>query len=294
MRLRFWGVRGSIPVPGAHTSRYGGNTSCVEVRQEGEASVVLDCGTGARALGQQLVQRPQRELHLLFTHFHMDHVFGFPFFTPVFAPSFKIDVTAPTFSPDATRDRLARYLNGVFHPVRVSELMAGFTFDHIRPNQVVHRGNYRITAVQLHHPGGSCGYVVEHSGVKIAYLTDTSPLSRPGEGLAGGLPPTSAEARVVQAISNADAVVMDTMFSESEYFEKMSWGHSYPEYGVALAKAAKVKRLYLFHHSPDARDEDLDELGVRWSEEAELKVEVAYEGLDVELGGPPWSTSTKP
>lgn len=246
--------------------------------------MVLDCGTGARALGQALVQRPQRELHLFFTHFHMDHVFGFPFFTPIFAPSFRIDVTAPTFSPEATRDRLARYLNGVFHPVRISELMARFTFDHIRPAQTVERGPYGVTAFQLNHPGGSCGYVIQVGARKVAYLTDTAPLSRPGEGLAGGQRPTAREERLVELLAGADAVVFDTMFSEGEYLEKMTWGHAYPEYGFAIAKEARAKRLFLFHHSPDARDDYLDEVGRTWAQNSDMEVTVAVEGPEIDLG----------
>lgn len=283
VRLRFWGVRGSIPVPGIDTSRYGGNTSCVELVAPGQAPVVFDCGTGSRLLGRELLRRPERQLNLVFSHFHMDHLLGFPFFAPVFAPSFAIDVLAPTFSPEQTRDRIGRYLNGVFHPVRVNEIMARLSFDHIRPAQSVERGDFRLSAVQLNHPGGAYGYVVEHQRRRVAYLTDTAPLSRPGEGLAGGGRPNVREERLVRAIEAADTVVFDTMFSEAEYLEKMTWGHSYPEYGVAVARAAKVRRLVLFHHSPDASDDELDQLAQRWAKQTDLEVVVAREGMELEV-----------
>ncbi len=286
MRVRFWGVRGSIPVPGPATTRYGGNTSCLEVQLPGHDPVVFDAGTGARALGRELMGRPERSVHLFFSHFHLDHLFGFPFFAPLFAPSFHLRIAAPAFTPDATRERLARYLNGVLHPLRMPDLPAPMEFEALRPGQPVERGPYRVTATQLNHPGGACGYIIEGGGKKIAYLTDTSPLSRPGEGLAGGGPPNGREAALVKLLRDADLVAVDTMFSEEEYLEKMTWGHGYPEYAVALCRAADVKALSLFHHSPDATDDDLDRLAERWSPGVEgMRVVLAREGADVDVEG---------
>lgn len=286
MRVRFWGVRGSIPVPGAGTVRYGGNTSCMEVQLPGEDPCVLDAGTGARLLGRELLGRKERGVNLLFSHFHLDHLFGFPFFAPLFAPSFRLHVSAPGFSPDATRDRLGRYLNGVLHPLRMPDLPAPMDFAAIRPEIPFMRGAYQITAVQLNHPGGSCGYVIEGGGRKVAYLTDTSPLSRPGEGLSGGTAPNGREIALTKALKGADYVAVDTMFSENEYLEKMTWGHGYPEYAAALCRHAEVKTLALFHHSPDATDADLDRLSERWAGGYDgMRVVIAREGADVDLEG---------
>ncbi len=284
--MRFWGVRGSIAVPGAATQQYGGNTSCVEIQVPGHGPVVIDAGTGIRVLGHELFSRPEREVSLLFTHFHLDHVFGFPFFAPLFAPSFRVQVCAPTFSPEATRDRLGRYLNGVLHPLRVHELPAPMDYACCRPGRTFERGPYTITPVQLNHPGGACGYVIEAGGRKVAHLTDTSPLSRPGEGLSGGGRPTGRESNVINAIRGADFVSIDTMFSEDEYLEKMTWGHGYPEYAAALCREAEVKCLGLFHHAPDAADDDLDRLAAHWSGGFHgMRVVVAREGGDVDLSG---------
>lgn len=286
MRVRFWGVRGSIPVPGPDTVRYGGNTSCMEVQLPGEATCVLDAGTGARMLGRALLERKERRVNLLFTHFHLDHLFGFPFFAPLFAPSFRLSVAAPGFSPEATRDRLGRYLNGVLHPLRMADLPAPMDFAAIRPGVPFQQGAYQITAVQLNHPGGACGYVIEGGGKKVAYLTDTSPLSRPGEGLCGGGGPNGREIALTRALKGADFVAVDTMFTESEYLEKMTWGHGYPEYAAALCRHAEVKTLALFHHAPDATDDDLDRLRDRWSAGYDgMKVVLATEGADVDLEG---------
>ena len=284
MKLRFWGVRGSIPVPGLETSRYGGNTSCLEVTAPGASPLVMDCGTGARRLGPALLGRPERELHLMFTHFHMDHLFGFPFFAPIFAPSFEIQVTAPAFHPDGAKDRISRYLNGIFHPVRISEVPARIQFDAIRPGRSFQRGPWTLTAIALNHPGGSCGYRIELNKRAIVYITDTAPLSRPGEGMAGGQRPNGRETQLLDLFRDADAVVFDTMFTRTEYLEKMTWGHSYPEYAVALCREAGVKRLFLFHHAPDATDDDLDRLAEYWAPHVNPLVELAREGAEFDFG----------
>ena len=290
MKVRFWGVRGSIPVPGASTVRYGGNTSCVEVWAEGAPSLVMDCGTGARLLGRRLLARGERRLHLLFTHFHLDHLFGFPFFAPLFTPGFEITVTAPTFSPETTRDRVSRYLNGILHPLRLYDVPAKIAFDAIRPGVEVELAPYTVRAISLNHPGGACGYRVEQVDAEgrrwtVVYITDTAPLSRPGEGVAGGGEPNAREQLLIEGLRGADMVIFDTMFSHHEYLEKMTWGHSYPEYAVGLCERAGVRTLYLFHHAPDASDEELDQLAARWEAYTPLRVRVAREGVDVDLEG---------
>ncbi len=284
VKVRFWGVRGSIPVPGTSTARWGGNSSCVEVSHKG-AVLVLDCGTGARALGVDLFRRQVRELDLIFTHFHMDHLFGFPFFGPLYAPNFQVRISAPSFSPEEVRNRLARYANGIYHPVRIREMPAEVSFHSIKPNTPFDRGPFHITAVRLNHPGGSVGYRIKCKDRVVVYVTDTAPLAAPGEGAAAGERPSVLEQHLLDAMHRADVVIFDTMFNFDEYLEKMSWGHSYPEYAVALCKVAKVNHLVLFHHAPDASDEDLDGLASTWAEHSEPRVTLAAEGGVVDLEG---------
>ncbi len=284
MKVRFWGVRGSIPVPGPETSKYGGNSSCVEIEHDGHV-LILDCGTGARALGRDLFGRKVREVDLLFTHFHMDHVFGFPFFAPVYAPGFQVRVHVPAFSQDEARERLARYCNAVYHPVRLRELPATVSFHPVQPGRAFECGPFKVTGLRLNHPGGSLGYRVEAGGRCAVYVTDTAPLARPGEGAAGGEEPSTTERRLSEGLRGADCVVFDTMFSFDEYLEKMTWGHSYPEYALALCELARVQELVLFHHSPDASDDELDALGASWEAQTEPRVTLAREGRVVDLEG---------
>ena len=285
MKVRFWGVRGSIPVPGPETSRYGGNSSCIEVLADEGPPLILDCGTGARPLGWNLLKRKVPAVEVLFTHFHMDHLFGFPFFGPIYSPNCDVTVCVPAYSGVDAQSKLGRYLNGIYHPLRIRDIAAQIRFEGVRPGRVFERGPYRILGVSLNHPGGSCGYRIECEGRVVVYLTDTAPLARPDEGMTVGRPPPPPESRVLRAMKEADLLIMDTMFSWEEYLEKMTWGHAYPEYAVKLARAAGVKRVALFHHAPDASDEALDELAAKWALHAAPSVFLAREGVVVDLEG---------
>jgi phosphoribosyl 1,2-cyclic phosphodiesterase len=285
MKCTFWGVRGSIPVPGPTTAGYGGNTSCIEIHDDDAPSLILDCGTGVRKLGGKLMGLPGREIHILFTHFHMDHLFGIGFFTPVFVPGFHITVTAPAFHPDGPRDRLGRFLNGVFHPVRIPDLGARLDFDAVRPGDSFQRGPWNIRGFTLNHPGGACGYRIDRNGRSTAYVTDTSPLSRPGEGLSGGKPPTSREQALCDFLRGTDLVIFDTMYTYEQYKRFMTYGHSYPEYAVEVCKHAGVKTLCLFHHDTEASDATLDALAAKWADHESPRIFLAREGVTVDLEG---------
>ncbi len=247
--------------------------------------LVLDCGTGARKLGFKLVGEPWRELHLLFTHFHMDHVFGFPFFVPIYTPGYKVQITVPAFSQEEAREKLGRYLNGMYHPTRLRDLPSEVSFRPIRPDRPFDCGGFAVRGVKLNHPGGALGYRIEADGQAMCYVTDTAPFARPGEGVAAGEAPTAAEARVIDFLRGADLVVYDTMYDLEEYLEKMTWGHSYPEYAWELCRAAGVEHLVLFHHLPDATDDALDALAERWSGQSAPRVTLAREVHTVEVAG---------
>jgi phosphoribosyl 1,2-cyclic phosphodiesterase len=286
VEVRFWGVRGSIPTPGALTQGWGGNTACLEVRHGDLQPLVFDCGTGARGLGFKLVGQPGRELDLLFTHLHMDHVFGFPFFIPIYTPGYQVRVTVPAYSEDEAREKIARYLNGIYHPTRLRDLPAQVTFHAIRPGREFQRGGYTLSGLALNHPGGSVGYRITAEGKSICYITDTAPFARPGEGLCAGAAPPPAERKMIDFLRDADVVVYDTMYDLNEYLEKMTWGHSYPEYAWELCKEAGVKKLVLFHHAPDASDAQLDALEAAWAARpSPFPVVLAKEGAVVSVEG---------
>jgi len=279
VELTFWGVRGSIPVPGPQTRRWGGNSSCLELRAEGLPPLVLDCGTGARGLGEKLAREQADHIQVLFSHLHTDHLFGFPFFAPVFRPGCRIEVGVPSWSAEEAREKLARYLNGTFHPLRLRELIAQIEFSPVRPDrtQVFDEG-WQVATLRLLHPGGSIGYRVTHEGHAIAYPPDTGPFSSPVEGLVAGEPAGPAEQRLVRFLQDADLVVFDTMLEADTCLDRLHWGHAFPEYAIEVCKAAGVDRVVLFHHDPAADDDALDARIARYAEETEIEVLQAREG----------------
>jgi len=194
-------------------------------------------------------------------------------------------INIPAYTESEARDKLGRYLNGIYHPVRIRDIADRIQFNCLRLNQPFEIGPFRIAGVRLNHPGGAVGYRVEADGKSVVYLSDTAPLAHPNEGVIDGHSPPMAEARVIRSMKEADVVVMDTMFSSEEYLQKMTWGHSYPEYAFALAKEAGVKHLVLFHHAPDASDTALDALAKHWTGRDGPRVTVAREGETLDLEG---------
>lgn len=232
------------------------------------------------------MREPGRALELVFSHLHMDHLFAFPFFVPLYTPSFEVGVTLPAYSDEDARERIGRYLDGVYHPVRLGDLPGQLRFSGVRPGEPFERGGYRLTACSLNHPGGSFGYRVDVDGQSLAYVTDTSPFARPGQGVLAGEGPTTAERRVIEWMSGVDLVIYDTMYTFDEYLERMTYGHSYPEYGVAIAQAAGARQIVLFHHKPEATDDELDALEVEWAAHEGIRVRMAAEGREFELLDP--------
>ena len=285
MKVKFRGVRGSIPVAGSHTQRYGGNSTCLEIRASEGPPLIIDCGTGVRSCGMDLLKERVSEVEILFTHFHMDHLFGFPFFGPIYSPSCKVRVNLPAYSGTDAESKISKYLNGVYHPVRVKDIPSQLTFEGLRPGRIIERGPYRITSVPLNHPGGATGYRVEADGQSVVFLTDTAPMTTPDDGITADKTPPSAERKVMDVVKEADLVIMDTMFSYDEYLERMTWGHAYPEYGAKMCRLMGAKKLALFHHSPDATDDELDALAAEWVEHIDPVVFLSKEGEVIDLSG---------
>ena len=262
MRVRFWGTRGSIAKPGPGTVRYGGNTSCVEVRADDGTLIVLDCGTGAHALGQTLMAgpRPVRG-HLLITHTHWDHIQGFPFFAPLFVPGNEWDVYAPTGLGRRLEDALAGQMEYAYFPVTLDQLGAT-----IRYHEIVEGafdvGPVRVVARYLNHPALALGYRLEAAGVAVVYATDHEPHAPPAEepGAAAHPPAHLEDQRHREFLAGADLVIHDAQYTLAEYPQKVGWGHCPAEYVVDAALAAGVRHLALFHHDPLRDDDGVDRL----------------------------------
>jgi CheY-like chemotaxis protein len=290
MRIRFWGTRGSLAKPGPSTVRYGGNTSCVEVRAADGTLIVLDCGTGAHDLGRSLVASGERPIrgHLLLTHTHWDHIQGFPFFAPLFIPGNEFDVYAPQGLGQRLEETLAGQMEYTYFPVTLGQLDATIRY-HDLGEGVFDLGAVHVTARYLNHPGLALGYRLEAGGVTVVYATDHEPHSRHQPEVTGSaqqVPVHREDQRHVEFLAGADLVIHDAQYTLEEYPGKLTWGHTPAELAVDFALAASVKRLALFHHDPLRDDASLDRLVESCRQRSgfgELEVFAAAEGQTIEL-----------
>lgn len=263
LRLRFWGTRGSIPAPGPHTVRYGGNTPCVEVRTGSDWLVILDAGTGIRELGRSLVSNGNGAGiagDIFLTHAHWDHIQGIPFFAPIFQQGNHFTIwgskTLKTSIDQVIRDQMSP----VVFPVSFEELSAQIDFGEIAEER--HAGNgYEVTAFAVQHPGGALGYRFAETdasgqaarGRSFVYISDNELATSDGYGTGTGW-----RDRLVEFVRGATILIHDATYTAAEYERHRGWGHSTYEDAVALALDAGVEELVLFHHRPERSDEEVD------------------------------------
>ncbi|HEX6361710.1 MAG TPA: MBL fold metallo-hydrolase [Albitalea sp.] len=273
MIVTFWGVRGSVPVPGHDTLRYGGNTSCVSIEIDGRV-LLIDAGTGLRSAGQALGV-PRRELFLVLSHMHSDHIAGFPWFPPLFDPT--MTVYLPDYVHDGRHCTLLDVLDGVHVPFGPDTLRATI----IRPDEgaeacLVQHG-WDVTTVALNHPGGGLGWRVRHADRVFVHITDNE-LEAPE--------PTTSFERFVAFCHGADVLSHDAQWTDAELAGRRGWGHSSVQQACRLAIEAEVKTLVLFHHDPARTDEAIDALrgdAERLLRPHGIRCFAASEGLRIEL-----------
>ncbi|MGL5082005.1 MAG: MBL fold metallo-hydrolase [Microcoleaceae cyanobacterium] len=276
--VHFWGVRGSIACPGAETVRYGGNTSCVEMRV-GSERLIFDGGTGLRVLGQAMLAQLPVKAHLFFTHAHWDHIQGFPFFVPAFVPvnTFNIyGAIAPNHS--TVQQRLNDQMLHPNFPVPLQTMRANLQFfDVVIGDPIDITEDLKVETALLNHPGEAIGYRVNWKGYAAAYVTDT-------EHFADRL-----DENVLFLARNADVLIYDATYTDAEYYSektsKVGWGHSTWQEAVKVARAAKVKRLVIFHHDPLHNDDFLDQIGEQVAQQFPDSL-MAREGLSIQLISP--------
>ncbi|MCP8937517.1 MBL fold metallo-hydrolase [Alsobacter sp. SYSU M60028] len=258
MQVTFYGTRGSLAVPGPRTVRYGGNTSCCVVRSARDTLVVLDMGTGAYALGQELVATGRKlRGHVLITHTHWDHIQGLPFFAPFFRPGNEWDIYAPRGLGPSLRETLAGQMQHVYFPLELEQLGATIRY-HDLVEGTLAIDDVAVEAHYLNHTALTLGYRLTADGCSVVYALDHEPFA---PSLASGEGPIEgSDRRHVEFLRGADLVIHDAQYTAAEYATKIGWGHSTVEYALLVAREAGTPRLCIAHHDPQRSDDDLDAL----------------------------------
>jgi phosphoribosyl 1,2-cyclic phosphodiesterase len=275
MIVRIWGTRGSYPVARSDVLRYGGNTTCVEVRV-GDRCVVLDAGTGMRLLGDALLTEPEppRQIDLLITHTHWDHIIGFPFFAPIARPDCSLEIYGLRRTQSSLRTTIANALSDPLLPVTLEDLRAQLQFHEIHEGLQFELGPVRVRTARANHPYRALAYRLETDEAALVFIPDTGPFHTVLFGDERiewtGEPTASTHAdlrelaemreRIVELARGADWLFYDSQFTDEQYARFPHWGHSTAGQAREIAEAAGVRELLLFHHDPHRPDDELDRI----------------------------------
>ena len=278
MEARVWGCRGSVPAPGPRTVRYGGNTSCVEVRLDPRTVIILDAGTGIRELGFQLADEGIKTIHLFLSHLHLDHIQGLAFFAPLYDPEVVLHIWGPRSPVTDLADRVSAYMSEPLFPVNLSDIPCEAVF-HDAPEEGCDFGPGTVWAMPVSHQGPTVGYRVEAEWT-LAYIPDHEP--------ALGLEIEAVEPSWLSGYplaQDCDVLLHDSQYSEDEYPQHVGWGHSSIGHVVNFAVRAGVRQLVMFHHDPRHIDEALEGLLTRacelWSGPGSPPI-LAREGMNLD------------
>lgn len=251
MKMTCWGTRGSIPTPGPETVRYGGNTTCVELRLHDGTCLIFDAGTGIRKLGQTLLEQGTPvEASIFFTHAHWDHIQGFPFFGPAYLAGNRLTILGYPQASSRIKNTIVHQMEGIHFPVRFNSMKASFSFVDLNRRDL-HLGEATLSCVAINHPDGGVGFRVKEQGRAVVFIPDndltlsmTDPVFK----------------RMVRFSEDADLLIHDSHFTPEEYKLHSTWGHSDYLQTARLAIEAGVKRLALFHHAPEHNDDEMDRI----------------------------------
>jgi phosphoribosyl 1,2-cyclic phosphodiesterase len=302
MKIRPWGVRGSIPCPGPETVHYGGNTACIELRYgPDDELIIIDAGSGIRKLGEYIAKNdlPKGPLktRMFFSHTHWDHIMGFPFFIPIFVPGTEIDIYGPvTYEDEGLEEIIGGQLRYRYFPVKHSELSADLRYHPMRERSMDLGGGMHLTTKYLNHPVLCLGYRFEYDGKVFCTAYDTEPFRNvfptdPSDpsydeeaAVEGEAAAKEENEKILRFFQGADLLIHDTQYTQQEYeTSRLGWGHTSYEHAINAAHKAGVKKLLLFHHDPNRSDEELGELletyRSRIAGKSDMEIEVAREGV---------------
>ncbi len=250
MKITSWGTRGSLPTPGKNTQKYGGNTTCIEIKTDRDNLIIIDAGSGIRNLGKKIITDKKIEnINLILTHAHWDHLLGFPFFIPAYFSKYNIYVRGGKYAKSSLQKYLKHQMEPPYFPVNFNLLNAKFNFKKSKP--VMFKDDpLEVISIKLNHPDGGFGYKFIENGKTFVFLTDNELDYHHKKG------PSKAE--FIDFCKDADILFHDSQYTNEEYKNTKGWGHSTFESTVDLAIKANVKSLGFTHHDPDRTDDDLD------------------------------------
>ncbi|GAB6192956.1 MBL fold metallo-hydrolase [Desulfocastanea catecholica] len=305
MKIRFWGVRGSIPSPGSTTQKYGGNTACIELRVGPDNRIVIiDAGSGIRLLGNALMANdlPKGPIkaEIFLSHTHWDHIMGYPFFTPIYIPGTQLKVYGPvSFEDDPLEEVVGGQMKYRYFPINLGELASDVEYVRLKedPDRDL-GGGLRLATKLLNHPITALGYRFAYEGRVVCTCYDTEPFrnlfitdpDHPAydEAMAfeGREVAMEQNLAIEQFFAGADLLIHDAQYTDAEYGGRINWGHTTMEYAIAAANRAGVKKLAMFHHDPDRSDAQLDELAKMYCQPGKFgdtEVFYAREGMEIDL-----------
>ncbi|MFW5443128.1 MAG: MBL fold metallo-hydrolase [Methylococcaceae bacterium] len=267
MKFKFWGVRGSIATPGPSTVKYGGNTTCIEIRTDNNDLIILDAGTGIHMLAQELLKQLPITAHIFISHTHWDHIQGLPFFSPIFIPNNQINIYGglDPVTNEGIERALSVQLQYSYFPIREAELNASIKYSTIKPGEQITVGSAAITPILLSHPVLNFGYRIDCDGKSIFFTGDYEPQFNIYE-------PDDSEYEEYQsfidekqnqitlAMKDVDALIVDSSFTSAEYSSKKGWGHGTYASAMNQASLANAKKLFFTHHEPTRSDQQLEQI----------------------------------
>ena len=296
LKVKFWGVRGSIPCPGPKTAKYGGNTSCIQIKTDLDYQIIIDAGTGVRSLAGSLLSDPTvkkpLKIFLFLTHTHWDHIMGFPFFTPIYIPDSEITIFGPvTFEEEPLEQVVGGQLTYKYFPLRQDELRSKIKYQNLKEGSMQLPGGIVVSYKYLNHPLLCLGYRFEYKKKVFCTCYDHEPFLNLFEGDPinedeGKAAADENNARITAFFNNADLLVHDAQYTTKEYEKFVGWGHSTYKYAINQAIHGRVKRLALFHHDPERTDSQLDQVKSSFQDKYKsqnIEIFPAHEKLEIEL-----------
>lgn len=296
MKVRFWGVRGSIPTPNPQMMKYGGNTTCIEIRTDDNQLIILDGGSGIFPLAQSLLAEMPLKAHIFISHTHWDHIHGLPFFTPIFIPGNEINLYG---GYDVVADRgiehaMSTQMQYSYFPIREAELNAGMNYHTLCNAQAVEIGEHtRVTPTLMNHPVLNFGYRVECNGRSVFFTGDHEPHYNiyPGDDESFEEYQRlvdQQDGEIIDAVRGVNILIADSSYTETEYPAKRGWGHGTFDTSVSMARKAEAQQLYFTHHEPTRSDTALEEVFDKTvsryaGNDSMPQLFLAREGLEIEV-----------